>query len=224
MPDEPEARGLLALMLLQHSRRARPGRRGGRPGHARGAGPASGTGAEIAEAQRAARRRAAPPPRRPVPAPGRDRGLPRRRRRRRRHRLGRRSPRSTTLLRESAVAGGASSTGRSRSPWPTGPRPGLALVDELEASGALAGYHLLPATRADLLRRLGRPADAAVAYRQALELAGTDAERRFLTKRLAEVVARSARPERGRRRRTRSATASGQTAPAGPATIEQTSN
>ena len=51
-----------------------------------------------------------------------------------------------------------------------GPAAGLALVDELEASGALAGYHLLPATRADLLRRLGRPGEAAVAYRAALEL------------------------------------------------------
>jgi RNA polymerase sigma-70 factor (ECF subfamily) len=64
---------------------------------------------------------------------------------------------------------------------------GLAVIEELEASGELAGYHLLYATRADLLRRLGRSGEAAGAYRQALELAGSDAERRFLTKRLAEV-------------------------------------
>jgi RNA polymerase sigma-70 factor (ECF subfamily) len=64
---------------------------------------------------------------------------------------------------------------------------GLAVIDELEASGELAGYHLLYATRADLLRRLGRSGEAAGAYRQALELAGSDAERRFLRKRLAEV-------------------------------------
>lgn len=72
-----------------------------------------------------------------------------------------------------------------------GPAVGLALVDRLEASGALAGYHLLPATRADLLRRLGRPSEAASAYRQALALATTDAERRYLAGRLAEVTNRT---------------------------------
>ena len=70
-----------------------------------------------------------------------------------------------------------------------GPEAGLPLVDALEASGALAGYYLLPATRADLLRRLGRPSEAAAAYRQALELAATDAERRYLARRLAETTA-----------------------------------
>jgi RNA polymerase sigma-70 factor, ECF subfamily len=68
-----------------------------------------------------------------------------------------------------------------------GPAAGLELVEALEASGALAGYHLLPATRADLLRRLDRRADAATAYREALELAATDAERRYLTRRLGEM-------------------------------------
>ena len=69
-----------------------------------------------------------------------------------------------------------------------GPAAGLALVEELEASGKLLDYHLLPATRADLLRRLGRNADASAAYRAALELAATDAERRYLTRRLAETT------------------------------------
>jgi RNA polymerase sigma-70 factor, ECF subfamily len=68
-----------------------------------------------------------------------------------------------------------------------GPAAGLPLVAALEESGKLAGYHLLPATRADLLRRLGRLPEAAVAYREALELASTDAERRFLSRRLAET-------------------------------------
>jgi RNA polymerase sigma-70 factor, ECF subfamily len=68
-----------------------------------------------------------------------------------------------------------------------GPAAALPLVAELEASGRLAGYHLLPATRADLLRRLGRLPEAAGAYTEALELAGTDAERRFLCRRLAET-------------------------------------
>ena len=67
-----------------------------------------------------------------------------------------------------------------------GPLAGLALVDELAEAGVLAGYHLLPATRADLLRRADRPAEAAAAYREALELAGNDAERRYLSRRLAE--------------------------------------
>ncbi len=68
-----------------------------------------------------------------------------------------------------------------------GPAAGLELLDALEASGALAGYHLLPATRADLLRRLGRPAEAAASYRQALTLAATGAERRYLQRRLADA-------------------------------------
>jgi len=68
-----------------------------------------------------------------------------------------------------------------------GPAAGLVLVEELEASGKLPGYHLLPATRADFLRRLGRLPEASVAYAEALELAGTDAERRYLTRRLEET-------------------------------------
>lgn len=69
-----------------------------------------------------------------------------------------------------------------------GPAAGLALVEQLEAAGELAGYHLLPATRADLLRRLGRTDEAAVAYREALELASTDPERHYLTRRLTETT------------------------------------
>jgi RNA polymerase sigma-70 factor (ECF subfamily) len=68
-----------------------------------------------------------------------------------------------------------------------GPAAGLALVDDLAASGELADYYLLPATRADLLRRLSRSAEAAASYREALELAATEPERRYLARRLAEV-------------------------------------
>ncbi|MFL6074959.1 MAG: RNA polymerase sigma factor [Mycobacteriales bacterium] len=64
---------------------------------------------------------------------------------------------------------------------------GLALVEELAASGHLDGYHLLPATRADLLRRDGRVDEARVAYEEALRLAPTEAERRYLTGRLREL-------------------------------------
>ncbi|MFI0961480.1 RNA polymerase sigma factor [Streptomyces sp. NPDC021080] len=67
-----------------------------------------------------------------------------------------------------------------------GPDAGLALVAELEEEGELDAYHLLPATRADLLRRAGRTTEAAEAYGRALELVENAAERRFLEKRLAE--------------------------------------
>jgi RNA polymerase sigma-70 factor (ECF subfamily) len=64
---------------------------------------------------------------------------------------------------------------------------GLALLDELEKRGALEEFHLLPAARADLLRRLGRTGEAADAYRQALSLATNDVERRFLRRTLAKL-------------------------------------
>jgi RNA polymerase sigma-70 factor (ECF subfamily) len=70
-----------------------------------------------------------------------------------------------------------------------GPEQGLARVEELATAGALDGYHLLHATRADLLRRLGRVAEAAAAYRRALTLATNPVERAFLSRRLAEVEA-----------------------------------
>ena len=69
-----------------------------------------------------------------------------------------------------------------------GPAAGLAIADDLAASGQLAGYHLLPAVRADLLRRLDRPAEAAQAYRAAIDQAGTEAERHYLKRRLAEIT------------------------------------
>ena len=69
-----------------------------------------------------------------------------------------------------------------------GPAIALAQVDQLDASGKLAGYRYLPATRADLLRRLDRFADAATAYRQAITLTDNEAERDFLFRRLAEVT------------------------------------
>ncbi|MDT7799219.1 MAG: polymerase sigma-70 factor, subfamily [Actinomycetota bacterium] len=68
-----------------------------------------------------------------------------------------------------------------------GPSAGLALADALAEGGDLAGYHLLPATRADFLRRLDRAEEAVAAYREALELAPTDAERRYLSRRIDEL-------------------------------------
>ncbi|RJQ79068.1 sigma-70 family RNA polymerase sigma factor [Pseudonocardiaceae bacterium YIM PH 21723] len=62
-----------------------------------------------------------------------------------------------------------------------GVEAGLAIIDEL--TGALDGYHLLPATRADLLRRAGRNAEAKAAYLEAAQAAPTEPERRYLTSR-----------------------------------------
>jgi len=74
-----------------------------------------------------------------------------------------------------------------------GPAAALPRVEALAARGSLAGYHLLPATRADLLRRLGRMAEAAGAYREALALCPVAAERRWLERRIAEVAGPDAR-------------------------------
>jgi RNA polymerase sigma-70 factor (ECF subfamily) len=70
-----------------------------------------------------------------------------------------------------------------------GPAVGLAMVDAAAADGRLDGYTYLHATRADLLRRLGRWSEAAAAYRRAAPLTTNAAERRFLERRLREVEA-----------------------------------
>ncbi|MET8354925.1 sigma-70 family RNA polymerase sigma factor [Micromonospora sp. NPDC005206] len=70
-----------------------------------------------------------------------------------------------------------------------GPEAGLALLDELADDLRLRRYHLYPATRADLLRRLGRYGEAVAAYRSALTLVGTEPERAHLLRRLESVTA-----------------------------------
>jgi RNA polymerase sigma-70 factor, ECF subfamily len=64
---------------------------------------------------------------------------------------------------------------------------GLAMVEEIDRQDGLVGYHLLPAARAELLRRLGRRVEAAESYRRALALVSNEAERRHLEKRLKEI-------------------------------------
>jgi RNA polymerase sigma-70 factor (ECF subfamily) len=71
-----------------------------------------------------------------------------------------------------------------------GPRPALALIDELAAAGGLDRYHLMHAARADLLRRLGSSEEAAKSYATAIGLCANDAERRFLERRMREVQRR----------------------------------
>ncbi|MEH0933447.1 sigma-70 family RNA polymerase sigma factor [Micromonospora sp. CPCC 205558] len=69
-----------------------------------------------------------------------------------------------------------------------GPEAGLALLDELADDPRLRGHHPYPAARADLLRRLGRYAEAATAYRDALALVGTEPERAYLLSQLRSVT------------------------------------
>jgi RNA polymerase sigma-70 factor, ECF subfamily len=68
-----------------------------------------------------------------------------------------------------------------------GPRTGLDIIDGLAETGELDTFHLLHAARADLLRRLGSPVEAAKSYRRALTLVTNDSERRYLERRLGEV-------------------------------------
>jgi len=68
-----------------------------------------------------------------------------------------------------------------------GPAAGLALVDTILARGDLADYRLAHAARADLCRRLGRKEEAGISYQRALELTRQEPERRFLERRLAEL-------------------------------------
>lgn len=71
-----------------------------------------------------------------------------------------------------------------------GPERALALIDALAATGDLENYHLLPAARADLLRRMGSTTEAAKSYQRALALVTNESERRFLERRLREVQLR----------------------------------
>jgi RNA polymerase sigma-70 factor, ECF subfamily len=70
-----------------------------------------------------------------------------------------------------------------------GPEAAFPLLDSLENQGKLSEYHLLPAARADLLRRMGKAEQAAHAYRKALKLVNNQSERRYLEKRLQEMLA-----------------------------------
>lgn len=68
-----------------------------------------------------------------------------------------------------------------------GPAAGLSLIDDILARGELTDYHLAHSARADLCRRLGHIADAHASYERALELARQEPERRFLERRIAEL-------------------------------------
>mgnify|MGYP000231382722 CR=1 FL=1 len=69
-----------------------------------------------------------------------------------------------------------------------GPAEGLALIDVILAQGDLADYHLAHAARADMCRRLGYTAEARLSYQRALALTQQEPERRFLERRLADLL------------------------------------
>jgi RNA polymerase sigma-70 factor, ECF subfamily len=189
MPDEPEALGLLALMLLQHSRRETRIDEGGDivlledQDRTRWDASAIEEGCSVVEA---ALRLRHPGPfqvqaaiaachAQAVRAGDTDweeiAGLY--------GRLAAMTPSAVVELNRAVAVGMA-----------RGPQAGLDAMDRLDAS-VLSGYYLFPAVRADLLRRSGRTAEAADEYRRALRLVATDAERRFLQGRLQECAEKS---------------------------------
>ena len=189
MPDEPEVSGLLALLLLTEARRAARTSAGGDLVSLADQDRTRWDRGMIAEGQRIGPRVPAPQPAGPVPDPGRDQ----RRAQRRGHRGGDRLAADPRAVRPAAGAG--ADPGRraepraSRSPRCTARRP----PSSSSTSLALDGYHLFHATRADLLRRLGRAAEAAAAYDAAIDLAENAAERRFLTARRDALSGRGSR-------------------------------
>jgi RNA polymerase sigma-70 factor (ECF subfamily) len=186
MPDEPEALGLLSLMLLQDSRRAARTDSGGElvtlEDQDRGLWNAQAIEEACRVLDRAVRLRRPGPYQLQAAIAATHAQAPTAGDTDWREiavlydRLGEIAPTPVVLLNRAVAVAMAA-----------GPAAGLALVDELEQTGALSEYYLLPATRADLLRRLHRNREAAAAYRRSLELVPTEAERRFLRRRLAEV-------------------------------------
>jgi RNA polymerase sigma-70 factor (ECF subfamily) len=185
MPDEPEALGLLALMLLQHSRRAARTDAEGRlvrlPDQNRSQWDAVAIEEGVVLTERALRSG------RPGPygvqaaiaavhaqAPSAEEtdwaeiaGLY--------DELVRLSPTAVVELNRAVAVAEA-----------FGPQAGLELVEALSDGGELDSYHLLHAARADLLARLGRDAEAKAAYARAHELASNPVEREFLAGRMGE--------------------------------------
>jgi len=184
MPDEPEVLGLLALILLQDSRReARVGREGDLvllEEQDRSKWDAAKIDEGVRMLDRAmARRRSGPYQLQAMIAALHARAA---------------SPDETDWPQIASLYGlleeltGSPVVGLNKAvamamAW--GPNAGLSAIDELSG---LEAYHLFHATRADLLRRLERAEEAAVAYRRALELATNPVEKRYLERRLREVA------------------------------------
>lgn len=192
LPDEPEARGLLALLLLQHARRA--ARLG--PGRDPSSGPVPRTldeqdrslwrrdeiaeGLAVLDDALAVRR----------PGPYQVQAA-----------IAALHARATSADRTDWAEIAALYdvlVGMTRSPVVAlnravavgmlrGPEAGLAELEALSGAPELAAYHLLPAVRADLLRRAGRPDEAVAEYRRALDQVDREGDRRLLRARLADL-------------------------------------
>ena len=197
LPDEPEARGLLALMLLHDARRdARVGT-GGELILLDDQDRARWDTARIAEGQGIVAARLRRTPARSVPAPGGDRRAPRRGDDAGGDGLGadRRALRGVAA--DGAVTGGGIEPGRGRRDGRgSGGRPRDDGWDR--RGGGTGSYPYLHAGRADLLRRLERWSEAEAAYRRALDLTSNRPERAFLEERLDQVKRRRERRERVR--------------------------
>jgi RNA polymerase sigma-70 factor (ECF subfamily) len=186
MPDEPEAGGLLALMLFQHSRRDTRADSAGELITLEEQDRSRWDRAEIEEANTvlsaAVRRGAAGPYQLQAMIAGCHANAPD---------AGATDWGRIAVVYEQLLEVTANPVVRLNHAvavgMATSPEEGLALVERLAAGDELCDYHLLHATRADFLRRLGRKPEAAEAYRMSLNLARTDAERRYLTRRLEEV-------------------------------------
>ena len=183
LPADREVAGLLALLLVHHARRATRTDAGGRLLRLEEQDRSAWDRALIAEADGLLVARS---------APGRPAGS----------RCRPRSPRCTRRRRRYAETDWPQilhAVRRAAAVWPSpvvalnravavsmvdGPEAALGEVEELEADGRLAGYRYLPATKADLLRRLGRDTEAVVAFRQALALTDNEVEQGFLTDRI----------------------------------------
>jgi RNA polymerase sigma-70 factor, ECF subfamily len=187
MPDEPEAAGLLALLLLQHARRDSRLDADGRlvllPDQDRSRWDAAQVAEGLAVLRTAAARtpvsRAGPYLLQAAIAAEHGRACPA---------ADTDWPRIATLYTALEQATGSPVVRVNRAVAVAevdGPAAGLELLTGLD--GDLPGFHLLPAVRADLLRRLGRAADARGEYGRALQYARNDADRDFLRRRLAAL-------------------------------------
>jgi RNA polymerase sigma-70 factor (ECF subfamily) len=185
MPDEAEARGLLALMLLQDSRRDARVDADGRLVLLEDQDRARWDRAEIDEGLELAERavRAGPGPYALQAAIAAEHGRALRPEGTDWHRIAERYAELAAILPSPVVRLNQAVAVA----MATRPEHGLAMMDDLVADGALDDYHLLHSARADLLRRLGRSDESAAAYRRALDLATNPVDQAFLRRRLAEV-------------------------------------
>ena len=184
---EPEVQGLLALMLLHEARRTSRTSPEGDLILLADQDRSLWNRSQIAEGAALVDASFNAGAARPLCPAGRDRRASRNGTHRRTRPTGPRSPASTTCCSPASQRRWSPSTARWQLPSATDRQAGLALIDAILAAGDLADYQPAHAARAELLRRLGRTAEARAAYEQALALTKQEPERRFLNRRLAAL-------------------------------------